>query len=157
MKATYGAALSGLAMAGMIAACAPQMSDQVQARNDFAALCVDCHGADGRGGVGDTEERADTVGRGQPGLGLGLGPELRLQLLRPVGEGERASNGGVFPRLQVMGHIYGFTPGRSESPMPEFGDLLDGPTVPYDAGDGNPTPTPARLVALMEYVEAMQR
>lgn len=136
MKATYGAALSGLAMAGMIAACAPQMSDQVQARNDFAALCVDCHGADGRGG--------------EPAA-AGMQP-APVDLTRVA-----ASNGGVFPRLQVMGHIYGFTPGRSESPMPEFGDLLDGPTVPYDAGDGNPTPTPARLVALMEYVEAMQR
>ena len=136
MKATYGAALSGLAMAGMIAACAPQMSDQVQARNDFAALCVDCHGVDGRGG-------------GPAAAGMQPAP---VDLTRVA-----ANNGGVFPRLQVMGHIYGFTPGRSESPMPEFGDLLDGPTIPYDAGDGNPTPTPVRLVALMEYVEAMQQ
>jgi mono/diheme cytochrome c family protein len=136
MKATYGAALSGLAMAGMIAACAPQVADQVQARNDFAALCVDCHGADGRGG-------------GPAAAGMQPAP---VDLTRVA-----ANNGGLFPRLQVMGHIYGFTPGRSESPMPEFGELLDGPTVPYDAGDGNPTPPPARLVALMHYVEAMQQ
>lgn len=136
MKATHGAALSGLAMAGLIAACAPPMTDRAQARNDFNALCVDCHGADGRG-------------NGPAAAGLVPAP---VDLTRVA-----ASNGGVFPRLQVMGHIYGFTPGRSESPMPEFGDLLDGPTVPYDAGDGISTPTPARLVALMEYVEAMQR
>jgi mono/diheme cytochrome c family protein len=136
MKATYGAGLAGLAMAGLIAACAPQASDRVQARNDFQALCVDCHGADGRGG----------------------GPAAEGMVPHPVDLTQvAAKNGGVFPRLQVMGHIYGFTPGRSESPMPQFGDLLDGPTIPYDAGDGNPTPTPVRLVALMEYVEAMQR
>ena len=136
MKATYGAALSAAAMAGLIAACAPQMTDRAQARNDFNALCIDCHGADGRG-------------TGPAAAGMQPAP---VDLTRVA-----ANNGGVFPRLQVMGHIYGFTPGRSESPMPEFGDLLDGPTVPYDAGDGIPTPTPARLVALMEYVEAMQR
>ena len=136
MKATYGAALTGLAMAGLIAACAPQASDRAQARNDFQALCVDCHGADGRGG----------------------GPAAEGMVPHPVDLTQVAArNGGVFPRLQVMGHIYGFTPGRSESPMPQFGDLLDGPTIPYDAGDGNPTPTPVRLVALMEYVEAMQQ
>ena len=136
MKATYGAALAGLAMAGLIAACAPQASDRMQARNDFNTLCVDCHGPDGRGG-------------GPAAAGMNPQP---VDLTRVA-----AQNGGVFPRLQVMGHIYGFTPGRSESPMPEFGDLLDGPTIPYDAGDGIPTPTPVRLVALMEYVEAMQQ
>ena len=136
MKATYGAALSAAVMAGLVVACAPQVSDQVQARNDFNALCVDCHGASGHGDG--------------PAAG-GMVPHP-VDLTRVA-----ANNGGTFPRLQVMGHIYGFTPGRSESPMPQFGDLLDGPTVPYDAGDGIPTPTPARLVALMEYVEAMQR
>ncbi|WP_207101856.1 c-type cytochrome [Paracoccus shandongensis] len=136
MKATYGAILSGMAMAGVIAACAPQITDKAQARNDFNALCVDCHGATGRGD----------------------GPAAAGMVPRPVDLTRvAAKNGGTFPRLRVMGHIYGFTPGRSESPMPEFGDLMDGPTVPYDAGDGIPTPTPARLVALMEYVEAMQR
>ncbi|MTD99030.1 cytochrome C [Paracoccus sp. YIM 132242] len=136
MKATYGAALTGMAMAGLIAACAPQMSDKAQARNDFNALCVDCHGASGHGD-------------GPAAAGMVPHP---VDLTRVA-----ANNGGVFPRLQVMGHIYGFTPGRSESPMPQFGELLDGPTIPYDAGDGVPTPTPARLVALMEHVEAMQR
>lgn len=136
MKAVYGAALTGLAMAGVIAACAPQMTDRVQARNDFNALCVDCHGTDGRG-------------NGPAAAGMVPAP---VDLTRVA-----ANNSGVFPRLQVMGHIYGFTPGRSESPMPEFGDLLDGRTIPYDAGDGVLTPTPVRLVALMEYVEAMQR
>lgn len=136
MKAVYGAALTAMAMAGLVVACAPQVTDKAQARMDFNALCVDCHGPDGRGG-------------GAAAAGMTPAPADLTQVA--------ARNGGVFPRLQVMGHIYGFTPGRSESPMPEFGDLLEGPTVPYDSGDGIPTPTPARLVALMEYVESLQR
>ncbi|WP_295043796.1 cytochrome C [uncultured Paracoccus sp.] len=136
MKATYGAALAGMAMAGVIAACAPGATDQARARSDFQALCVDCHGAAGHGD----------------------GPAAAGMVPHPVDLTQvAANNGGVFPRLQVMGHIHGFTPGRSESPMPAFGDLLDGPTIPYDAGDGVLTPTPVRLVALMEYVEAMQQ
>lgn len=136
MKAIYGAALTGLAAAGGIAACAPSINDQVQARNDFNALCVDCHGVSGRGG----------------------GPAAAGMVPQPVDLTQvAAQNGGVFPRLQAMGHISGFTPGRSESPMPQFGDLLDGPTILYDAGDGIPTETSVRLVALVEYVEAMQR
>ena len=139
MKAVYGAAACGLALAGLIAACTPQDRGADRgaqgARKDFAALCADCHGADGTGGP------------------AGAGMEPRPVDLTRVAAG----NGGVFPRLQVMGHIYGFTPGRSESPMPEFGDLMQGPTMPYDAGDGIETPTPVRLVELMEYVEAMQR
>ncbi|MFD2815237.1 c-type cytochrome [Paracoccus aerius] len=121
MKATYGAALTGLAMAGLIAACAPQMSGRVQARNDFNALCVDCHGADGRG-------------NGPAAGGMTPAP---VDLTRVA-----ASNGGTFPRLQVMGHIYGFTPGRSESPMPEFGDLLDGPTIPMTRATAIRRPRP---------------
>lgn len=136
MKAIHGAALAAAAMAGVVAACAPQVSPQTSARNDFAALCVDCHGADGTGG-------------GAASSGMDTKP---ADLTRVA-----ARNGGEFPRLQVMGHIYGFTPGRSASPMPEFGDLLEGPTIPYDAGDGIKTPTPARLVALMEYVKSIQR
>ncbi len=136
MKAVYGAAAGGLAMAGLIAACTPQDQGTAGARNDFATLCAGCHGADGKG---------------QGAAGAGMEPRP-VDLTRVA-----ANNGGGFPRLQVMGHIYGFTPGRSESPMPEFGDLMEGPTIPYDAGDGIVTPTPVRLIALMEYVESMQR
>jgi mono/diheme cytochrome c family protein len=136
MRAIYEATLSGLALATLIVACAPQGTDQLQARNDFNTLCVDCHGGSGRGD-------------GPAAVGMVPPP---VDLTRVA-----ANNGGEFPRLGVMSHIYGFTPGRSETPMPQFGDVLDGPTILYDAGDGILTPTPARLVALMEYVEAMQR
>lgn len=123
-----------LALAGAIAACAPD-SKLTTGRSDYRALCVDCHGPEGKG---------DGV------LAEGMEPKP-TDITRVAAE-----NGGVFPKNRVMSHIYGFTPGRSESPMPQFGDLLDGRTVLYDSGDGIETPTPWRLVALMEYVETLQ-
>lgn len=134
MKAIMWAGFAGVALAGLVAACAPQTTAST-GRNDFVALCADCHGP---------------AGKGDGPAGQGMQP-------KPVDiTGVAASSGGVFPKPRVMSHIYGFTAGRSESPMPEFGDLLEGETVLYDSGDGIPTPTPARLVALVEYVEGLQ-
>ena len=134
MKAVYWAGFGGAAMLGLIAACAPD-AQVTTARSDYKELCVECHG---------------TTGKGDGPLAQGMDP-------RPADITQVAAmNGGVFPKNRVMSHIYGFTPGRSESPMPQFGDLLNGRTVMYDSGDGIETPTPWRLVALMEYVEGMQ-
>jgi hypothetical protein len=33
---------------------------------------------------------------------------------------------------------------------------MEGDLVPYDGGDGIPTPTPVRLVALAEYLRTLQ-
>lgn len=135
MRAAIWAGLGGAAMAGMIAACAPE-TKLTTGRSDFRALCTDCHG---------------DAGNGDGPLAEGMTP-------KPADVTTiAAQNGGVFPKARVMSHIYGFTPGRSESPMPAFGDFLEGKTVLYDSGDGIETPTPARLVALMEYVEGLQR
>jgi hypothetical protein len=41
--------------------------------------------------------------------------------------------------------------------MPEFGDLLQGDLIPFDSGDGIQTPTPRKLVALVEYLETIQQ
>jgi hypothetical protein len=40
--------------------------------------------------------------------------------------------------------------------MPEFGALLEGDLIPFDSGDGILTPTPRKLVALLEYIESIQ-
>lgn len=134
MRAMVWAGLGSAAMAALVAACAPE-APAATGQYDFAALCVDCHGAQGNG---------------DGPLAAGLTP-------RPVDVTVIATqNGGVFPKARVMSHIDGFTMGRGETPMPSFGDLLDGETVLYDSGDGIPTPTPRRLVALMEYVEELQ-
>lgn len=70
-----------------------------------------------------------------------------------------ADNGGVFPREHVLSTVDGYTRGALEVPgMPEFGKLFEGDLVPFDTGDGNDklTPTPRKLVALVEYLETLQ-
>lgn len=135
MRAMVWAGFGAAAVTGLIAACAPE-APTATGRNDFKALCVDCHGS---------------AGLGDGPLAGGLDP-------RPVDVTRIAAlNGGVYPGNRVMSHIYGYTMGRSETPMPSFGDLLEGRTVMYDSGDGLETPTPWRLVALNEYLKSIQR
>ncbi|MBW7056267.1 cytochrome c [Paracoccus bogoriensis] len=126
---------AGLGLAALVAACAPEAGPG-GARADFAAYCAACHGNDGRGG-GPLAEGMEPVPA-----------DVTLITRR---------NGGVFPKAQVMGHIAGYTMGRSESPMPQFSDLLEGPQVMFDDGSGQTVPTPARLVALADYVQSLQR
>lgn len=135
MRAVIWAGLGGAALAGLVAACAPE-TRLTTGRSDFRALCVDCHGP---------------AGRGDGPLADGLDP-------RPVDVTRIAAlNGGDFPGNRVMSHIYGYTMGRGDTAMPSFGDLLEGRTVLYDSGDGIETPTPWRLVALNEYLKSIQR
>lgn len=119
----------------LTAACTPD--DQVTTgAGDYRALCADCHGADARG-------------NGPAAAGLSPAPPDLTLIAR--------AHDGAYPRAQVMSRIYGYTMGSSDSPMPAFGDLLEGRTVLYDTGDGRQTPTPWRLVALSEYLERLQR
>lgn len=102
---------------------------------DFAVFCSGCHGAGGKGDgplAGELDPRPADL--------------TRLA----------ARKGGDFPRLRVMAKIWGYTGKLGDTPMPNFGPLLDSPIVPYDAGDGIETPTPLRLVQLAEYVESLQ-
>lgn len=135
MRALVLALGAGLGLAALVAACAPEAGPG-GARADFAAYCAACHGNDGRGG-GPLAEGMEPVPA-----------DVTLITRR---------NGGVFPKAQVMGHIAGYTMGRSESPMPQFSDLLEGPQVMFDDGSGQTVPTPARLVALADYVQSLQR
>lgn len=128
MRWTGMTALIGTALCAIVA-CAP-LPKANRAGEDFASLCAGCHGADGKG---------------MPG-----GKAANLTALS-------SKNGGSFPRLEVMGKIYGYTMGRSASNMPEFGQLLEGESIPFDAGDGKITPTPKRLVDLALYLEALQQ
>lgn len=117
-------------------ACAPQ--PEAVGRNLYADYCVACHGEGGRGDgplAGDLDRAV---------------PDLTLI---------EARNGGTFPTAEVMSVIDGYTRIREgNATMPEFGaDLQAGPLIPYDSGDGRLTPTPARLVALAEYLKTIQR
>lgn len=135
MKTLTLATSAGLVAAAMIAACAPEGRSGT-GREVYLTLCADCHGPTGKG-----------EGPAMTGL-----PSVPADLTRIT-----ARNGGVFPKNQTMGRIYGYTMGKSEDHMPAFGDLLEGESVLYDAGDGLQTPTPWRLVALIEYLETIQR
>lgn len=128
-------ALVALAMAGLVA-CAAQLSmpEAGEGAALYAANCVQCHGA---GGEGD----------GPWAAGMSPRPADLTQL----------GGGGQFPRARVLSAIDGYDrtglPGRD---MPEFGLLLEGETVPVDAGDGVLTPTPRPLAALLAYLESIQ-
>ena len=107
---------------------------------DFGDFCSACHGLSGKGD-------------GEGAAALARKPADLTQL--------SAKNGGVFPGTRVMAKIWGYTgvaPGRQDhaSPMPEFGPLLQGELVPYDGGDGIPTPTPLRLVQIADYLKTLQ-
>lgn len=69
----------------------------------------------------------------------------------------KVRHGNAFPRAKMMSVIDGYARSDMAGPgMPEFGALLEGDLVPYDSGDGKPTPTPRKLVALAEYLESIQ-
>ncbi len=123
----------------VLAAClAPLGMTTPQAARDYADYCASCHG-DGR----------------TPGP---LAQEIGL---KPVALADlTAMNEGVFPEAMVMSKITGYREhgqmvGAQAGDMPAFEDLTGGPVVLYDSGDGIATPTPLRLVELMEYVKGL--
>ena len=127
-----------LAAPAMLAAC---MEAEMPTATDGQALfmenCAVCHGENGKG-------------EGPLARGLAKAPaDLTLIALR---------NGDSFPRAQVMSTIDGYARSDLDGPeMPEFGALLQGDLVPFDSGDGILTPTPRKLVALLEYLETLQQ
>lgn len=127
----------GALAAGLIAACTPEEMPQASdGRALFMENCAICHGADakGNGPMARAMEQAP--------------PDLTLIAVR---------NGGEFPRVEVLSTIDGYTKADLNVPdMPEFGALLEGDLVPLDTGDGVMTPTPRKLVALLEYLESIQ-
>ncbi len=112
------------------------MPDALEGRRLFVEYCAACHGADATGG----------------------GP-IAGSTARPPADLTRIAvrNGGAFPTARVLSAIDGYArSGPSGPTMPEFGELLSGDPVPYDSGDGIASPTPRRLVALVEYLETVQ-
>lgn len=126
MKALWITALP--AMAALVVACSRnEMPEPPEGQALFVENCASCHGADARGGSG---------------------PDLT---------GLAAANGGTMPRARVLSQIDGY--GRGSLPveaMPEFGELLEGDTVPLEV-DGQLTPTPRALAALLSYLESVQQ
>lgn len=75
-------------------------------------------------------------------------PPANLRLLA-------SDSGGVFPTERVMSSIYGYRGKNYVGLMPEFGPVLDSPTVIWTAPDGREVPTPSALVALVVYLETL--
>ncbi|MEB8387471.1 cytochrome c [Rhodobacteraceae bacterium KMM 6894] len=121
----------------LLAACMQsEMPQPNEGRMLYADNCAQCHGPAGQG-------------NGPWADGMVPAPSNLTTLA--------SGNGGVFPRAAVLSTIDGYH--RAQQPgqqMPEFGLLLEGPTVPVDTGDGVMTPTPRPLVALMAYLESIQ-
>lgn len=127
-------AMSALAV-GLAACVAPD--EGFDGRLAYAEDCAACHGNSGQG-------------NGPEGALLAPAP-ADLTVLS-------ASNGGVFPRDAVLSTIDGYLRGdRFGAAMPEFGARDQGPTVVVEGEDGLGTPIPARLLALVEYLETIQR
>ncbi|MBD3764489.1 MAG: c-type cytochrome [Rhodobacterales bacterium] len=129
-----------LALPLALAACLPEaMTPPPSGAQDYATFCAACHGSAGRGD----------------------GPAAEGQSPAPADlTGLAARNGGTFPMLSVMGKIYGYAgvPGATPTAgaMPEFGSLLEGQTVLFDAGDGIASPTPLRLVQIAQHLQTLQ-
>ncbi|MBV2358574.1 cytochrome c [Thalassococcus sp. CAU 1522] len=128
------AALAGLA--GLAACVEPEMPGPSDGRALFVENCAVCHGETGKGD-------------GPMARAMARAPR-DLTLIR-------VRNGDSFPRARVLSTIDGYARSDLSGPgMPEFGDLLRGDLVPLDTGDGVMTPTPRKLVALLEYIESIQ-
>ena len=132
-------ALTGwMLAAGLMAACAPDVMPEAQdGQALYLEYCAACHGDAGRGD----------------------GPLARTTAKAPRDLTMIAlASEGDFPRVRIMSVIDGYARSDRISPdMPEFGWLMEGDLVPFDSGDGVMTPTPWKLVALLEYIETIQQ
>ena len=129
-----------IAFAGLTALGACQQGAEMPGPQDGRALfmenCAVCHGEDAKG-------------NGQMARAMAKPPK-NLTLIE-------VRNKDTFPRARIMSTIDGYARSDMSGPgMPEFGALLEGDLVPFDSGDGIQTPTPRKLVALLEYLESIQ-
>ena len=121
------AALAGLAT------CAP--APVPSAAKVFAQNCTSCHGIDGRGD----------------------GPEAARLPRAPADLTQIAvRNGGEFPTAGVMATIHGYQGKGVHALMPEFGDVLNSPTILWADESGQDVPTPEALLELALFLEGLQ-
>ncbi len=128
---------AGLAGLAVLAAACTQTAREPSGRALYEAQCAPCHGASGRGD-------------GPLAAGLER-PPADLTALLTEWQG--------YPRNHVMGYVDGYyRRGETGEIMPVFGPgMADSTLVPFDAGDGTPSPAPLPLVRLAAYVESLQR
>ncbi|MEQ8291572.1 MAG: cytochrome c [Roseovarius sp.] len=121
------------------AACTPQDSPSVSrdtGRTLFAENCASCHGPAAKG-------------NGPLAAGLKTSPADLTRIA--------ARRNGVWPRLEVMAIVDGYTKRTNpRDDMPVIPALTGGPLVDFDTGNGTTRQVPARLVAVVTYLESLQ-
>jgi len=124
-----------LSLTALTAACGLEAMDRAPETSGaelYGAYCAGCHGTDATGGDVIAGKRA---------------PNLTTLSRR---------HGGDFPTAYVMSTIDGYARDNTHGPMPEFGELLGGDMASWTDENGTPTPTPAALLSLAEYLEGQQ-
>ena len=102
----------------------------------FAEDCAACHGT-------------GATGNGPLARGLKTQPADLTRIA--------ARRDGVWPMLEVMSIVDGYSKRtQPREDMPIIVGLTEGPMVDLDTGNGLTTPTPARLVAIVRYLESIQ-
>jgi hypothetical protein len=111
-------------------------SNGADGRALFVENCAACHGIEGRGD-------------GPEAVGLATRPADLTRIA--------ARRDGVWPMLEVMAIVDGYTGlvNRREN-MPVIDGVIEGPMVEFDTGNGLMIRVPARLVAIVEYLESIQ-
>jgi mono/diheme cytochrome c family protein len=126
---------AGAAVAALgLAACEREPPTGLELYQDY---CAACHGADAKGGDGVLDKHWPK-------------PPANLTKLAH-------RHGGIFPTGYVMSTVDGYTRNtHDEHTMPAFGPLLEGEMAVWVDENGVPTPTPAALLALAEYIASLQ-
>lgn len=105
-------------------------------RDLYLTYCAACHGRDGKGSI-------------QP---KGTGQTKPADLTKVA-----KRRGGVWPMLEVMSIIDGYTKTTNPRPgMPVIAALTEGPQTVFDSGNGRSLAVPERLLAVAKYLEIIQ-
>ncbi len=102
----------------------------------FGHYCAVCHGHDAKGN-GSAAETLDTKPADLTGIAV--------------------RRNGVWPMLEVMSIIDGYTRQfDARADMPVIPEITGGEMIDFDTGNGVLTPVPARLLAIVDYLETLQ-
>ena len=131
--------ISSLLAFGLLAGCTEEIgfgSPPKSGATLFAQNCAFCHGANARGA-------------GAAAVNLEQVPaDLTLIAER---------NGGLFPSDDVLAKIHGYGGPGHFGEMPDFADIDRGENIMWETQNGQKIATPRALVALVRYLEGLQR
>lgn len=131
--------ISSLLAFGLLAGCTEEIgfgSPPKSGATLFEQNCAICHGANARG-AGAAAVNLEQVP-----------PDLTLIAER---------NGGLFPSDDVLAKIHGYGGPGHFGDMPDFADIDTGEDVMWETQNGQKIATPRALVALVRYLEGLQR